>query len=58
MSPCFAMYTRGGVLGAQAPVARMQLYHVDVLTCLNRHLCSAYALRSTSESSDHGGRGT
>jgi hypothetical protein len=47
-----------GVPGANDPVARMQLYHVNVLVCLNRHMCSAYALRSTSESSDHGGRGT
>jgi hypothetical protein len=52
------MYTRDGVPGANSPVARMQLYYVDVLTCLNRHLCSVYALRSTSESSDQGGPGT
>jgi hypothetical protein len=47
-----------GFSGANDPVARMQLYYVDVFTCLNGHLCSAYALRSTIKSSDHGGRGT
>jgi hypothetical protein len=57
--PHASRYTRAaGVPGANDPVARMQLCSVDVLTWLNRHLCSAYALRSTIESSDHGGRGT
>jgi hypothetical protein len=47
-----------GVPGANDPVARVQLYYVNVWAYSNRYLCSAYALRSTIESSDHGGRGT